>query len=299
MKYISDEDLIEILRERLKKKRENLSETKRLMEQLWQANKKLEESEAMKSNFLSNIRNEIINPFASILGLTRSIIGFDHSKDPKKIKDLAQLIHFEAFSLNFQLNNIFAAAELEAGETTPQFLKVDIKALLEGMIDSFNNIAEKKEIKISLQYNYSEENDSYFITDPEKLQIILSNLVDNAIKFSNATNEIIIKTNIANNVLYIEVQDFGVGIDKNDLKIIFDRFKQLNDSINNLNRGHGLGLSVSKALLELLDGKIDIQSQRSHGSIILISIPEGKASSFEDDFAAEANQFLFGDEQKF
>ena len=298
MKYLSDEELMKILQERLKKKKENLDETKRLMEQLWQANKKLEESEAMKSNFLSNIRNEIINPFASILGLTRNIIRFDHNKDPKKVKDLAQLIHYEAFNLNFQLNNIFAAAELEAGESSPQFLRVDIISLVDGVIKSFTHIADKKEMQIKFKNEGLKEKGS-FITDPEKLQIILSNLLDNAIKFSNATNEIIINAKLKETILTIEVQDFGAGIDKNDLKIIFDRFKQLNDSINNLNRGHGLGLSVSKALLELLDGKIAIQSQRSHGSTFIVTLPEGEASSFEDDFASEANEFLFGDEQKF
>ena len=97
MRYLSDEELIKILHERLQKKKENLDETKRLMEQLWQANKKLEESEAMKSNFLSNIRNEIINPFASILGLTRNIINFDHNKDPKKVNKLEDIGLFKSY----------------------------------------------------------------------------------------------------------------------------------------------------------------------------------------------------------
>jgi signal transduction histidine kinase len=296
MNHLSDEELMQILKQRLAKKKQNIDENKKLMEQLWQANKKLEESERMKSNFLSNIRNEIINPFASILGLTRNILQTEKG-DWDKVHSMAHLIHHEAFSLNFQLKNIFAAAELEAGESQPDYLKVDVLSLIASTVEAFKPFAEKKQIKIKCSESISKNENIYFITDPDKLQLVLSNLLDNAVKFSNATSEIHVSAKIEGTKLIIEIQDFGVGIDKKDLKEIFDRFKQLNSSVNNLNRGHGLGLSVSKALIGLIKGDIDIKTQKGHGSKFIVTLPEGSEES--GGFSSEGNEFLFGDEQQF
>jgi len=93
--------------------------------------------------------------------------------------------------------------------------------------------------------------------------------------------------------LKIMVKDFGIGIEKKNLEIIFDRFKRVDSSINSINTGHGLGLSITKSLLELFNGEIEIASKRGIGSIFTISIPEGESTD-SDGYALDGNEFIFG-----
>jgi signal transduction histidine kinase len=292
---LTDEELLEELKSRFREKKESLDELQRLMDQLKDVNRKLAESEQLKSHFISNITNEIINPFTSILGLSRNIMSMK-DKNWDKVLSMAKLIHSEAFSLDFQLKNIFAAAEIEAGETVPQVVNVDVSLLIKNVIEAFSFEAEKKEIKVTFNDRITVDKGSTFTfcTDPEKLQIMLSNLLDNAIKFSSAASKIEIKAWLKNDVLNISVRDHGIGISEENKKIIFDRFKRLDSGINSLNRGHGLGLSINKAFLDLLNGNIEVKSQLKRGSVFTIMIPESKSEDKIQDFAADGSETFFG-----
>lgn len=295
----SDDALLEELKRRIKTSQNNEDNFKELMAELWKANKKLEESETMKSHFISNITNEIINPFASIIGLSSNILNAK-PEDWQKIKQMASLIYSEAFNLDFQLNNIFTAAKLEAGEISVDFINVDILEIIQNVIALFKNEADKKQITINLNYENSERNnDDYFVTDPAKFRIVFSNLLSNAIQYSNATGKIDIRLDLKKNNINLSVKDYGFGIDKFNKNDIFDRFIKLNNNINTLNRGHGLGLSITKALLDLLEGKIDVISQRNHGSEFVIFIPEGKSNNIIDEFSSDGNDFIFDNTEKF
>ena len=167
-------------------------------------------------------------------------------------------------------------------------------------MDSFRLEAKKKKILLDLELNkeLTEGTETfYFKTDPEKLKLVLSNLLSNAIKFSFAGQKINIRIWKSNDSLNISVQDFGTGITEENQKKIFDRFKRLDTGINSLNRGHGLGLSINKAILDLFNGTIDIQSRLGDGSTFIISIPESKADVA--GFSTDGNEFLFEEEEMF
>lgn len=275
MHDLNDNELIGELTERLRAYSNTLDELKTLNNELKVVNKKLEESEALKSHFISNITNEIVNPFASIIGLSRNILTAK-KEDWKTIISMVSLIHSEAFNLDFQFKNIFVAAKLEAGDISPEILKVDIISLIEGVLESFRIETKKKKVALDFDFNISPgvEKTFYFKTDPEKLRLILSNLISNAIKFSSAGQKIEINVSIANSELILKVKDHGIGISKDNQKIIFDRFRRLDSGINSLNRGHGLGLSVNKALLDMLNGGIKLSSEPGKGAEFIVSIPE-------------------------
>lgn len=295
MSDLKDHELIEELMKRFDKTKKALLEVQQLNKELKDVNKKLEESEALKSHFISNITNEIINPFASILALSKNIMKVE-GKNWDEVNKMVSLIYTEAFNLDFQLRNIFVAAKLEAGEVFPEILNVDIKALVESIIESFEYEAGKKNLKMVLDFNIetNKEGIFYFKTDAEKLRLIVSNLLFNAIKFSFENNKIIITTWTEKDNLFVSVKDFGTGVSEENQKIIFDRFKRLDSGINSLNRGHGLGLSINKALIDLFDGKIDIQSELGKGSDFTISIPE--AVSETTGFALDGNELFFEDD---
>ncbi len=294
---ISDEELLQELERRFKENKKSLEELNHLNEQLKDVNIKLEESESLKGHFISNITNEIINPFTSIIGLSKSILSVK-KENWKKVISMVALIHSEAFNLDFQLRNIFVAAKVEAGEIAPEIMSVDIIQLIRNVVDSFKIECKKKKVECEFINDIpeGEYNIFYFNTDPEKVKLTLANLLSNAVNFSYEGGKVVVKVWLNDNNLVISVKDFGSGISDANQKVIFDRFRRLDTGINSLNRGHGLGLSINKALLDLLDGDIEINSTEGSGSEFIISIPESEASI--EGFASDANELFFGEEDQ-
>ena len=131
------------------------------------------------------------------------------------------------------------------------------------------------DIQFNIEHGFGKN--FYFKTDSEKLKLILSNLINNALKYSYKDSKVIIQVWLDDeDVLKIAVQDYGTGISEKNQKTIFERFKRLDTGINSINRGHGLGLSITKALLDVLSGDIEISSQKGEGSTFTISVPEAK-----------------------
>mgnify|MGYP006282409153 CR=1 FL=1 len=293
MSDLTDRELIDELKKRFEQNKKALAEVQHLNEELKIVNKKLEDSEAMKSHFISNITNEIINPFSSILGLAKNIMSLEKA-DWKKVQSMVSMIYFEAFNLDFQLRNIFVAAKIEAGEIYPEVLNVDVNRLIESVIDTFKYELEKKNLKLKYQFDAKPSKGAvyYFKTDPEKLKLIVSNHLSNAIKYSEEDKDIEIHVWEEKENLKVSVRDYGTGISKENQRIIFDRFKKLDSGINSIHRGHGLGLSINKGLLDLLDGDIDINTEEGKGSDFTITIPELKSNI--SGFAFDDNEMFFG-----
>lgn len=299
MHQLSDKELIKELENRFVENEKAMLELKSLTSQLTMLNKQLEESEKLKSHFLSNIRNEIINPFAAILGLSSNLMNLN-SYDLEQIKHILSLIHTEAFQLDFQLRNIFAAAEIEAGESILQINKVDIVSVVEQTVESFRHICNKKNVSIVLNNNIEKESGiTSFQTDQVKLQIILANVISNAIQFSYEKSEINIDTELNEFMLIVTIKDSGIGITKEDEKSIFDRFKKIDSKINTLNKGHGLGLSVCNDFIEMLNGSIELISTPNKGSQFIIKIIANTDLINQNTIATDGNTFLFEDGELF
>ena len=297
MQNLTDEQILQELEKRFKEYKNSTKDLRKLTNELTEVNKKLEESEAMKSHFISNITNEIVNPFAAIIGLSKNILeSEDESWD--KIISMVHLIHSEAFNLDFQLKNIFAAAKIEAGEWAPEITNVDVNQLIKSVIESFKYESDKKEIKIKYSFDIypGVEKSFYFPTDPEKLNLILTNLISNAIKFSNEKGEIIVKALLKDENLLVSVTDFGAGVSKENKKIIFNRFKKADTGVNIVNRGHGLGLSINKAIIDMLNGNLDLESKPGEKTVFSISIPPGEVINELGGFASDGNEFMFNDD---
>lgn len=294
---ITDEILLEELSKRIERYKSALENTSSYNKQLLELNKKLSESEAMKSHFISNITNEIINPFASILGLAKSITECD-DESPEKMKRMAAMIHREAFNLDFQFKNIFAAAEIEAGEIQPIVSVVNIDEMLNGLMQQYSREIAMRKLTASLEKENDDGTVLLFKTDGDKLTVVLSNLICNAINFNRQGKKLIVRYGrTPENQLKISVIDEGLGISEENRKIIFDRFKRLDNGINSINRGHGLGLSINKAYIDLLEGKLLVESKENEGSTFTVILPESQVSS--NDYSEEGNEVFFGDEEIF
>lgn len=302
MSELTDLELIEEVKKRFEAKNKALFDLKMITRKLEDVNRKLQESEALKSNFLSNIRNEINNPLTSILVMSDNITS-GKSSSCEECASMAAIIYTEAFNLDFQLRNIFAAAEIEAGESFPAVTKVDVHKLIVNVIDSYRHIANKKQVTIC--FDCASEPAApgpsvpFFKTDPDKLQIIISNLLSNAVKYSRDGSRVILKAWMHDGQLNIMQEDSGIGIDEADQQVIFERFRQLETGTTKSYLGQGLGLSVTKALVELLNGTVSVASIKGKGSIFTVLVPESKTEGEVDAFSDEGNEFIFEDEQKF
>lgn len=292
MKNNSDRELTEELARRLRQKDEAYSALMTLTKKLEVLNGRLAESEKVKSHFLSNIRNEINNPLTSVLTMCDFLIS-NPGLDQETLKSAVCTIHKEAFSLNFQLRNIFAAAELEAGESAVNISKTEIPSLIRGIAEAFRHKALEKMVQISI--DIQERNGRFvFRADPEKLEWIVSNLLSNAIEYSPAGQVVEIKAWQDENALHVSVADRGAGIDPEDQEAIFERFRQLDAGLAKRHGGHGLGLSITKAALELLSGRITVSGKKGEGAVFTVSVPEANARDAGGEvLSVDGNNFFF------
>lgn len=292
-KHISDEDLLNELKLRIDQNNKALSDLTVVNRKLLELNHKLQDSETLKSNFLSNIRNEINNPLNAIMGLADQISFLSTDND---ITTFAGIIASEAQNLDFQLKNIFMAAELEAGMSEPEPSRVSICALAQDVINSHTSSARQKNITIKIDCQELQLAD--FCTDASKLQVILSNLLANAIEFSHEGDSVEISATVQEGRLLLNVRDNGIGINPDDFHRIFDRFVQLDTGTQRQHHGHGLGLCVVKSLLDLMGGTITIKSQPEAGSVFAVTIPEIIREDEEMMFADGGNLFLFDEPEE-
>jgi len=299
MDKMSDEVLIEELKSRFDQNKKALYDLKMMTKKLEDLNKKLAESEEVKSNFLSNIRNEINNPLTAIMGVSRQMMTEDIGA--KTAKEMAELIYKETFYLNYQLNNIFNAAEIEAGESVMSVSLVDIPSLMETIKDSFGHMAGDKGLTISVDYSGNGEGkeDLLFRTDPQKLDLILSNLLGNAIEFSNKGKTVLIKVWRKDEYLHISIEDDGEGISSELKERIYERFTQLDSGTTKKHRGHGLGLCVVKSILQMMDSRIVYSCEENRPCVFEVQIKELAREMGADIYSEESNEFMFDSEEKF
>ncbi len=291
---LSDKELIDEVRNRLAQSRLAVEDYERANRTLITMNERLRQSEALKSNFLSNIRNEINNPLHSIMGLATQIIwGLD---DKHPLAQVAEVIREEAQNLNFQLANIITAADLESGEFALNLSQVNVTSMMEGTLDTFLPIISRKRLQI--KWAGETEDPIIFVSDAEKLAILFANLLDNAIKFSNDKGEIHIDAGCHEDKLSIRVRDFGIGIQKRDQKRIFDPFFQLDSGSTRAHRGHGIGLSIVSALVDLLKGRLQLESAPGKGTDVTVLFPTPEHPESIDIFAEEGNLLIFGQDHE-
>ena len=286
----SQPGLVKHLQQQIELNSKALHDLQEVTRKLEQMNGKLQESEGLKSHFLSNIRNEINNPLSAIMGLSNRLFA---GASPANLPIVARMIYEEAFNLDFQLQNIFAAAELEAGEIDPEWAQVDVIGVVTAILDLLDHAIARKQLDLTIQMPES----LIFISDARKLHLIVINLLANAVEYSPQESRVEVKAELVSGQLHILVQDHGAGIPLLDQSAIFDRFRQLQSGTTKDHRGHGLGLSICRSLAELLGGTIELQSAPGDGTLFRLVLPAIEVTS--DIFATEGNLFLFGETERF
>lgn len=292
MLKMNDEELIAELRERFDINRRAINDLRELTGQLETTNRRLQEAEGLKGHFLSNIRNEINNPLTAIMGLAEQLRSGRISSE--QLICNGRMIYNEALELSFQLENIFAAAELEAGQETPSPARIDVTAVLAGVLSetAYRGYDKEIEVRCSMPPVVA------FVADPHFLQIILRNLIANALEFSPQRGIVTVDVTVDETQLQIAIRDDGPGIDASHHETVFDRFRQLDSGSCKKHRGHGLGLSICRALAELSGGTVAIDSAPGSGSVLTLILPRSTGTA-ATCLPHEGDAFFFDAEESY
>ena len=132
---------------------------------------------------------------------------------------------------------------------------------------------------------------------PAKLELVILNLLSNAIEFNHPGGSITVSLALEEEHLILSVVDTGIGLDMIHLDRLFDRFTQLESGIQKSHKGHGLGLSITKAVIDMTEGTVSVQSQPGEGCSITLSIPPMETDTDADAFSVDGNEFFFGDDE--
>ena len=268
---------------------QNAEKEKRAIE-LIIAKEKAEESDRLKSAFLTNMSHEIRTPMNGILGFTELLKEPNLSSDDQL--DYIQTIQISGARMLNTINNIVDVSKIESGLIQVDIKETNINEKMEFTYKFFKPEIEIKGLKFLLK-NSLPSKEAIIKTDNEKVYGILTNLVRNAIKF---TYEGSIEFGYEKKGEYLEffVKDTGIGIPQNQMELIFERFRQGSESHNRGYEGSGLGLSICKSYVEMLGGEIWVESKEGKGSIFYFNIPYNAVSKekaeIENVVSAEYNE---------
>ncbi|TAJ14624.1 response regulator [Marinilabiliaceae bacterium JC017] len=213
-----------------------------------------------KSTFIANISHELRTPLNGIIGLTDVLLT---SPLPEQERDMLQVVKRSADTLLILINDILDFSKIEAGKFEIESIEFDLHDEIERTIKSFYSFARDKNIQLSWYSAVLLPKD--FISDPIRLRQVLNNLISNAIKFTPGGGRIYIGITSdqainGNPVLRFSIKDTGIGIKQDKLKAIFNPFSQEDESITRKYGGTGLGTTISRQLINLLGGEIEVHS---------------------------------------
>lgn len=228
----------------------------------------LNEMDKFQQKFLSNISHDFRSPLTSIKGYLEAIA--DGTIPPELMHKYIDIVLFETERLTKLTSNILTLNELDPKTVRLDQSSFDINAVIKHIIETFEGTCKKKNIRFQLILS----NETAFVyADKEKIQQVIYNLVDNAIKFSAENSIIYISLKQKNEKIFVSVKDTGAGIPKESLDKIWDRFYKSDSSRGRDKKGSGLGLSITKEIIQAHDETIDVISTVGVGTEFIFSLP--------------------------
>jgi signal transduction histidine kinase/DNA-binding response OmpR family regulator/ligand-binding sensor domain-containing protein len=260
---------------------------------------KLRELDQLKSSFFANISHEFRTPLTLILGPIEDLLA---KHEFARHREILQIMQRNAQRLQRLINQLLDLSKLEAGSARLNLKKIYINHFVKALVNSFSSWAERTEIK--LNFKLPEEGITGAF-DPDKFEKIVTNLVSNALKFTAPGGKVVVQVGIINrkaseknDLLELKVTDNGLGISKELHEKIFDRFFQVDASMTRGHEGTGIGLALTKELVELHGGTISLESEIGKGATFTVQMPLAPNGNYPDevsDFPAKIIDYYESD----
>ncbi|PSB15121.1 hybrid sensor histidine kinase/response regulator [filamentous cyanobacterium CCP2] len=231
-----------------------------------------------KSEFLAAVSHELRTPLTCIIGMSATLQRWTNDALTDRQRNFLQTIHDSGEYLLALINDILDLSQVEAGKMLLNLSEFSLSRLSQQTLKAFEGQAALSEVSLELDLRSPPAHDR-FIADPRRLQQILFNLLDNAIKFTPTGGKVMLRVLAEENMAVFQVKDEGIGIPKEQLPLLFQKFRQLNAGYQRQYRGTGLGLALTKQLVELHGGWIDVESTVGVGSIFTIRLPLQQGTS--------------------
>lgn len=240
--------------------------------ELIKAKEKAEESDRLKSAFLANMSHEIRTPMNGILGFSKML---EENLLVEKRKQYINYVHSSVNQLLSIINDIIDFSKIEAGQLGININEFDLNNLIEDLYAQFESerVAQGKSNLVLSFSKRLDDSDCHIRGDVVRIKQVLSNLLSNAIKFTHEGKVEFGCELVNNEKVKIFVKDTGVGISKSKRNIVFEKFRQEDESFTRQYGGTGLGLAISKGLIELMGGEIGVKSDKNKGSLFYFTIP--------------------------
>jgi signal transduction histidine kinase len=248
---------------------------------------RIRELDRLKSQFFSNISHELRTPLTLITAPLQELLH--RGLPPETSRGTLQVILRNALRLRRLIDGIFDLARLEEGRLRLRVTTLDIRTLVQGVVAAFQPAADTMGIKLRLEV---QQGDKVVLGDADQLEVVLTNLLGNALKFTDRGGSVLVRVGEEEGGMVLEVADTGPGIPEAEQPYIFERFRRV-ESPGRKQEGAGIGLALVKELVELHGGTVQVRSSPAQGASFLVRLPAGgpdKDKERDREVAAEAQR---------
>ncbi|PSN12998.1 hybrid sensor histidine kinase/response regulator [filamentous cyanobacterium CCT1] len=225
-----------------------------------------------KSEFLATMSHELRTPLTYIIGMSATLQRWSLGELSPRQRDYLSTIQASGEHLLRVINDILDVSKIENGRTVLDVRQFSLTSLCRQSVDAFRNEAARNTIDIGLDLKLSNGQDT-FVADPRRVRQILANLLSNAVKFTPANGKVVLRVRREQNDAVFQIEDTGIGISPTAQPLLFEKFQQLENVRQREHQGTGLGLALTKQLVELHSGSIKVSSEVGVGSTFTVRIP--------------------------